>query len=127
MKNANDPARGLGRGLALNPGTPLEVVAPLLDEVDIVFLLAVNPGWGGQKFIGATEGRLEKLRTLLAAAGRRVAIGVDGGITRDNIGRVARMGADVIVTGSAVFDGKAAEANARGLLEAVAQGRHPAP
>jgi ribulose-phosphate 3-epimerase len=123
MKNANDPARGLGRGLALNPGTPLDVVVPLLDEVDIVCLLAVNPGWGGQKFISATESRMEKLRAMISAAGRRVAIGVDGGITRDNIGRVARMGANVIVTGSAVFDGKNAEANARGMLEAVAQGR----
>src|SRR5205823_1466167 len=56
MENANDPARGIVRGLALNPGTPLEVLEPLLDELDLVHLLAINPGWGGQKFLPATIG-----------------------------------------------------------------------
>ena len=119
MQNANDPARGIVRGLALNPGTPLDAMEPLLDELDFVLLLAVNPGWGGQRFIPATMGRLERARRRLDAAGRRILLGVDGGITRDNVGRLAGMGVDVVVTGSAVFDGKAPTENARHMLAAL--------
>ena len=117
--NANDPDRPILRGLGLNPGTPLEVVCPLLDEIEMVFLLAVNPGWRGQKFIAATERRLAEVRRITAAAGRDILIGVDGGVTKDNIGDVARMGADIIVTGSAVFDGKSPLENARFMIAAA--------
>jgi ribulose-phosphate 3-epimerase len=119
MKNANDPERGIVRGVAVNPGTPLEVLEPLLDELELILILAVNPGWGGQKFIASTRGRLEKARRMIAASGREILLGVDGGITRDNIAEVAALGVDLIITGSAVFDGRAAEANARFMLEAV--------
>ena len=119
LSNANDPDRGLVRGIALNPGTPLEVLAPLLDEVEFILLLAVNPGWGGQKFIPSTFGRIAQAKRMIADAGKEIVLGVDGGITRDNIREVARTGVDLIVTGSAVFDGKAPEANARFMLEAV--------
>jgi ribulose-phosphate 3-epimerase len=119
MTNANDPARGLVRGVALNPGTPLEVLKPLLDELDLVLLLAVNPGWGGQKFIPSTFDRITRVRQMIADARREILLMVDGGITRTNIAEVARTGADIIVTGSAVFDGKAAEENARWMLDAV--------
>lgn len=119
MTNANDPARGIVRGLALNPGTPLEALEPLLDEVDLVLLLAVNPGWGGQRFIPATMGRLERARRRLDAAGRRILLGVDGGITRENVGQFAGMGVDLVVTGSAVFDGRAPAENARHMLAAL--------
>jgi ribulose-phosphate 3-epimerase len=117
--NANDPARGIVRGLALNPGTPLAAIEPLLDEVDLVLLLAVNPGWGGQRFIPATMGRLAEARGRLDAAGRRILLGVDGGITRENIGQFRGMGVDLVVTGSAVFDGKAPAENARHMLAAL--------
>jgi ribulose-phosphate 3-epimerase len=117
--NANDPARGIVRGLALNPGTPLAAIEPLLDEVDLVLLLAVNPGWGGQRFIPATMGRLAEARRRLDAAGRRILLGVDGGITRENIGQFRGMGVDLVVTGSAVFDGKAPAENARHMLAAL--------
>ena len=120
MTNSNDSARGLVRGVALNPGTALEVLDPLLDEVELIVLLAVNPGWSGQAFIPATFRRIERLRRMLEIQGRRVLIGVDGGITRSNIVDVAAAGADIIVTGSAVFDGKAAEENARYMLSAIA-------
>ena len=116
MQNANDPSRGIVRGLALNPGTPLEAIEPLADELEMVLLLAVNPGWGGQKFIHSTYGRLERLRRMTAG---RMLIAVDGGITRENIAEVARAGADIIVTGSAVFDGKAPLENARRMIEAI--------
>jgi len=119
MKNANDPERGIVRGVGLNPGTPLEVLEPLLDELELILILAVNPGWSGQKFIASTQGRVEKAKRMIAASGREILLGVDGGITRDNIAEVSALGVDLIVTGSAVFDGKAAEANAKFMLEAV--------
>jgi ribulose-phosphate 3-epimerase len=119
MQNANNPERGLVRGVGLNPGTPLEVLEPLLDELEMILILAVNPGWGGQKFIPSAKGRVEKAKRMIADSGREILLGVDGGITRDNIADVAALGVDLIVTGSAVFDGKAAEANARFMLGEV--------
>jgi ribulose-phosphate 3-epimerase len=119
MQNANDPARGIVRGLALNPGTPIEAIVPLLDEIDLLLLLAINPGWGGQKFLPATMGRIASARRLLDGAGGRVLLAVDGGITRDNVGRLAGTGVDVVVTGSAVFDGKAPAENARTMMAAL--------
>jgi len=119
LANANEPVRGIVRGVALNPGTPLEVLEPLLDEIELILLLAVNPGWGGQKFIPATVGRIARAKRLIADCERKILLGVDGGITRENIAEVARTGVDLIVTGSAVFDGKAPEENTRFMLEAV--------
>ena len=119
MTNANDSGRGIVRGVALNPGTPLETLQPLFDELELILILAVNPGWGGQKFIPATAARLAEARRMISASGRDIILAVDGGITRDNITEVAKMGADLIVTGSAVFDGKAPEANAKSMMEAV--------
>ncbi len=119
MTNANDSNRGILRGIALNPGTPLEVITPLIDELEMVFLLAVNPGWRGQKFIPSTQGRLSRLRKMIGDANKDVLVGVDGGVTRDNIADVARMDVDIIVTGSAVFDGKTPIKNAKFMINAV--------
>jgi ribulose-phosphate 3-epimerase len=119
LENANDPARGLLKGIALNPGTPIEVVDPLLDDLDMVFLLAINPGWGGQKFESSMSRRVPRLKEMTAGASRRIFIGIDGGITRNNIAEVARLGVDIVVTGSAVFDGKAPAENARFMLDAL--------
>ncbi len=119
MTNANDSNRGILRGLALNPGTPLEVIAPLIDELEMVFLLAVNPGWRGQKFIPSTESRLEKLKEIISNAKKDILVGIDGGITHDNIADVAQMEADIIVTGSAVFDGKSPLENAKFIMSVV--------
>lgn len=105
QKNANDPARGILRGLALNPGTPLEAVVPLLDEADIVFLVAVEPGFPGQRFSPAAAGRFKQLEAMTGALPVKPLLSIDGGITRDNIGMVGSLGADIIVTGSAVFEG----------------------
>ncbi len=120
LTNVNDAERGVVRGVALNPGTPLEALEPLLDEVEYILLLAVNPGWGGQKYIRATTERIARVRRMIAGSGRNIILGADGGITRENIAEVSATGVDLIVTGSAVFDGKAPEANARFMLEAVA-------
>lgn len=104
MTNVNDPARGILRGIALNPGTPLEVAQPLLDLVEVIFLVAINPGFPGQKFPAAhTEKRLRTLIEMIRINKKDILIGVDGGVNAQNIGDIARMGADIIVTGSAVF------------------------
>ena len=119
MTNANDPARGILRGVALNPGTPLETVLPLVDEVELVFLLGINPGWGGQKFIASTRRRLTQLKEMIAGIGGEILTGLDGGITRENIADVAQMGADIVVTGSAVFRGNTPLEGAKFMIDAV--------
>jgi ribulose-phosphate 3-epimerase len=119
MANTNDPARGILRGIALNPGTPLEAVLPLIDEVEVVFLLGVNPGWGGQKFIASTQQRLRRLKEMIAEGQREILTGIDGGVTRENIANVARTGADIIVAGSAVFRGKTPLENAKFMINAA--------
>jgi ribulose-phosphate 3-epimerase len=122
MTHAADPARGIVRGVALNPGTPLEAVEPLLPEMDMLLLLAVNPGWGGQAFIAATFDRMARAKAMIAASGRPVVLGVDGGVTRQNVAAIVAAGAELVVTGSAVFDGKAAAANAAFMLQAAGRG-----
>ena len=120
MENVNGRERGIIRGAALNPGTPLETLNPLMDELEMVLLLAVNPGWGGQKFIPATFRRIEKSKEMIRKSGREILVCVDGGITRSNVAEIARSGADLVVAGSAVFDGKTAKENVREMLQAVA-------
>ena len=121
--NANDPGRGIVRGVGINPSTPLAAVEPLLDELDYLLVLAINPGWGGQAFLPSTEGRLVEARRMIEASGRPILLGVDGGITRDNIEHVATLGADVIVSGSAIFDGTPGAADrAASMLRAGAIG-----
>ena len=119
MTSVNPPNRRILRGIALDPDVPLEVVAPLMDEIEMVVLLAVNPGWSGQKFIAATGQRLRQLRQVVRDARKEILTGVDGGITRDNVAEVARMRADMIVTGSAVFDGKTPRENATFMMDVV--------
>lgn len=111
--------RRVARGIALNPGTPVEAVEPLLDEIELILLLAVNPGWGGQKLIGSIFRRVPAVQELVRRSGRDILVGVDGGLDRTNIAQVAEMGVDVLVSGSAVFAGDA-EANARAMLRQVA-------
>jgi ribulose-phosphate 3-epimerase len=108
------------RGIAINPGTPVSVVEPLLDEAELVLVLAVNPGWGGQRFAPGTEHRLAAVRELIDLSGRKVMLAVDGGVTRENVSSIAAMGVDVIVAGSAVFDGGDAGANLRQMRAGVA-------
>jgi ribulose-phosphate 3-epimerase len=103
--------------VALNPGTPIAAVEPLLDDLELLLLLAVNPGWGGQQFIEATERKVAAARQLVA--GREIVLAVDGGITKANVERVASLGVDLVVTGSAVYDGVAPADNARAMADAV--------
>jgi ribulose-phosphate 3-epimerase len=120
MEHSAGPERGIVRGLALDPGTPLEwLTAPLLDEVDMVSLLAVDPGWSGQEFAPAALDRIARAKERIAASGRDILLCVDGGITRDNIAEVAAAGADVVAAGSAVFAGGTLEQNFHYMLDAV--------
>lgn len=107
--------RRLGRkaGVTLNPGTPESTIEHLIDDVDLILVMSVNPGFAGQAFIPAA---LEKIRRLRAMAGDRpIDIEVDGGVTPDNAGRIAAAGANVLVAGSAVFKGRTPEAYAQNI------------
>lgn len=117
--NVNDPARGLIRGVGLNPSTPIEAIEPLLDDLEYVLIVAINPGWGGQSFQRAAAGRLGRARRMIEASGRQILLGVDGGVTKANIAEVASLGADIVVSGSAIFDGTDVTANAAHMLDAV--------
>jgi ribulose-phosphate 3-epimerase len=101
--------RALGKkaGVTINPGTGADTVEPVIDLVDLILVMSVNPGFGGQKFIPAATDKLRKLRAL--AAGRPIDIEIDGGITAEVAPEVARAGANVLVAGSAVFKERTAE------------------
>jgi ribulose-phosphate 3-epimerase len=94
---------GASPGVALNPGTPVNAVGPLLDDVDLVLVMSVNPGFGGQRFLPQTLQRIRELRSLIGQ--RPVRIEVDGGISAANAAAVVAAGADVLVVGSAAFAG----------------------
>ena len=94
---------GCKAGLVFNPATPLACLEWVMDKVDVILLMSVNPGFGGQKFIPATLEKLKRVRALVDASGRDIRVEVDGGIKTDNIGAAARAGADTFVAGSAIF------------------------
>ena len=95
---------GMKSGVALNPATPLSVLDYVLDDVDMVLIMSVNPGFGGQKFLPATFRKVAELRAKLDAAGRSdCLIQIDGGVNVENTGELVRAGADVLVSGSAFF------------------------
>jgi ribulose-phosphate 3-epimerase len=96
---------GIKAGVTLNPATPADAIGPVLDIVDLVLVMSVNPGFGGQSFIPAALDKVAQIREMIGP--RNVLIEVDGGVTADNAGAIARAGADVLVAGSAVFKGGA--------------------
>lgn len=95
---------GAKAGVVLNPATPLETVKYVLDDVDMILLMSVNPGFGGQKFIPALYDKIRDLRKIIDESGKEIDIEVDGGVSPKNAGEIARAGATVLVAGSAVFD-----------------------
>jgi ribulose-phosphate 3-epimerase len=119
VKSLNHPDRTIMRGVALNPGTPIETILPLLKDVELISLLAVNPGWGGQKLDTGVFEKMQQLTTIIAEKGLDIVISLDGGVTKDNIRACADAGADLIVTGSAVFDKKDPRGNALAMLERI--------
>src|SRR5688572_1167875 len=97
---------GCRPGIVLNPATPLNVLDYVLDKVDMILLMSVNPGFGGQKFIPSALAKLSKTREMIAASGREIRLQIDGGVKVDNIGEIAAAGADTFVAGSAIFGSK---------------------
>ncbi len=95
---------GCKAGLVLNPATPINLLEELLDKLDMVLLMSVNPGFGGQKFIESVLHKVAKVRTLIDQNNLNVRLEVDGGINLENISRVASAGADTFVAGSAIFN-----------------------
>lgn len=94
---------GCKSGLVLNPATPVSYLEHVMDKLDIILLMSVNPGFGGQKFIPSTLAKLAQVRQLIDNSGHDIRLEVDGGVTVDNISEIAKAGADMFVAGSAIF------------------------
>lgn len=112
---------GCKAGLVFNPATPLDLLAHVMDKIDMVLLMSVNPGFGGQKFITSTLAKLKAVRTRIdahhAAGGQDIWLQVDGGVKADNIGAIQRAGADTFVAGSAVFSAPDADKGYRTIMQ----------
>ena len=114
-------AAGMRPGVALNPGTPASVIEPVIDDIDLVLVMSVNPGFGGQSFITSQLKKVEQLRRMIDAAGRDIILEIDGGVNAETAPKAISAGVTAIVAGSAVFQGgPAAYAdNIRGLRPKV--------
>ena len=111
---------GCKSGLVFNPATPLHYLDHVLDKVDMVLLMSVNPGFGGQSFIPSTLPKIAAVRQIIDRSGRDIRLEVDGGIKVDNIGAVAAAGADTFVAGSAIFNAKDYAATIAQMRERIA-------
>ncbi|QYJ01779.1 ribulose-phosphate 3-epimerase [Henriciella barbarensis] len=107
-------AAGMRPGVAINPGTPAEVVDPIIDDIDLILVMSVNPGFGGQSFIDSQLRKIESFRRKIDACGRDIILEVDGGLTPETAPRAIEAGVTAIVAGSAVFKG-GADAYARNI------------
>jgi ribulose-phosphate 3-epimerase len=112
--------QGCRPGLVLNPATPLSYLDHVMDKVDMILLMSVNPGFGGQKFIPGALGKLAAVRERIRDSGREIRLEIDGGVKVDNIGSIARAGADTFVAGSAIFGAKDYVATIRRMREEIA-------
>ncbi len=115
--------RALGKkaGVTLNPGTPVSTLENVIDLVDLVLVMSVNPGFGGQSFIASQLDKISAVRALIG--GRPIDLEVDGGVTADNAGQIAKAGANVLVAGSAVFKGGKYKENIAAIRNAAALAR----
>ncbi|PUE33741.1 ribulose-phosphate 3-epimerase [Limnohabitans sp. Jir72] len=116
---------GCKAGLVFNPATPLEWMDHVMDRLDVVLLMSVNPGFGGQKFIPSTLPKLQaarqRIHTHVARGGQSIVLEVDGGVKTDNIAQIVAAGADTCVAGSAVFGAPDADGGYRGVMQALKQ------
>jgi ribulose-phosphate 3-epimerase len=119
MENRNDPDRGIIRGVALNPDTPVELLEPLLNDIEMIVVLAVNPRVKGFPFFDSIGDKFSEIKDIVSTSRKEILLCIDGGVKRNNIGEFAKMGADILVSGSAIFDGKAPVENALFMLNAV--------
>ena len=111
---------GCKPGLVFNPATPLDWLEHTLGKLDLVLIMSVNPGFGGQKFIPGALDKLRAVRKLIDASGRPVRLEIDGGVKVDNIAEIARAGADTFVAGSAIFGAKDYQATISAMRSAIA-------
>jgi ribulose-phosphate 3-epimerase len=112
---------GCKAGLVFNPATPLVYLDHVIDKVDLVLVMSVNPGFGGQAFIASALDKVREVRKRIDASGRDIWLEVDGGVKADNIGAIAAAGADTFVAGSAIFGAKDRRAAVAGMREALAR------
>jgi ribulose-phosphate 3-epimerase len=112
--------QGCKSGLVFNPATPLHYLDYVLDKVDMVLLMSVNPGFGGQSFIPATLPKIAQARQIIDRSGREIRLEVDGGVKVDNIGAIAAAGADTFVAGSAIFNARDYAATIAAMRERIA-------
>jgi ribulose-phosphate 3-epimerase len=96
--------KGCKVGLVFNPATSLDILENVLDEIDLVLIMSVNPGFGGQSFIESSLDKLKKVRQMIDVSGRDIRLEIDGGINKDTIAKAAEAGADTFVAGSAIFN-----------------------
>jgi len=113
--------QGCKSGLVFNPATPLDCLEYVMDKIDMVLLMSVNPGFGGQKFIPSTLDKLRQARDIIDASGREIRLEVDGGVKVDNIGEIAAAGADTFVAGSAIFGSDDYAATIAAMKENIAK------
>jgi ribulose-phosphate 3-epimerase len=120
-------AMGLEAGVCLNPGTPIAAIEPVLEEVDQVVVMAVNPGWGGQPFIPSQLDKVRQLRDLLDRSDHQARIEIDGGVKLQNAAQCARAGADVLVCGSSVYNKEASPQDNLAALRDALKGETNGP
>ena len=113
--------QGCKSGLVFNPGTPIDCLEYLIDKIDVILLMSVNPGFGGQKFLPSTLKKLVKVRRVIDDAGLPIRLEVDGGISVENIRKVADAGADMFVAGSAIFNSNDYSATIRAMRKELGQ------
>ena len=109
-------AHGCQAGLVLNPATPVEALDWVLEDIDLVMLMSVNPGFGGQAFIPSTLDKLRAVRAMIDKTGKPIRLEIDGGVKADNIGQIAAAGADTFVAGSAIFTAPRTRENYAGVV-----------
>jgi ribulose-phosphate 3-epimerase len=113
---------GCKPGLVFNPATPLVWLDHVIDKLDLVLLMSVNPGFGGQKFIRSALPKLQMARERIRASGREIRLEIDGGVKADNVAEIAAAGADTFVAGSAIFGSKDYAATIRSMRQEIAKG-----
>ncbi len=117
---------GCRPGLVFNPATPLDWLDYVIEEIDLILLMSVNPGFGGQRFIPRVLGKLAQARRRIDETGRPIRLEIDGGVKVDNVAEIAQAGADTFVAGSAIFESADYAATIKAMRERIDSGRRPA-
>jgi ribulose-phosphate 3-epimerase len=119
VENKNDPERGLIRGVAVNPDMPVDHLKLLLDDIEMIVILAVNIKERGFPLFDSYEDKFMEVKDLISISGKEILLCLDGGIKKNNISEFAKVGADILVSGSAIFDGKDPAGNIQFMLKEI--------